>query len=170
MPNKSKTEQAVEKTLSDFGVKAPPVPVDRIAKWLGAELRYSPLDNELSGMIFIKEGTPIIGVNSLHHPNRQRFTIAHEIGHLVMHREKLSSAVHVDKVFHRGVLATLGTDQDEVDANRFAAELLVPRHFLDKEIAGESFDIDDDRPMERLAKLFRVSRQTLEFRFQNLRI
>jgi Zn-dependent peptidase ImmA (M78 family) len=119
-------------------------------------------------MIFIKDGVPIIGVNSLHHPNRQRFTIAHEIGHLVMHRNKLSSTVHVDKIFERGVLATLGSDQDEIEANRFAAELLIPRAFLEKEITDESFDIDDDRPMERLAKLFRVSRQMLEFRFQNL--
>lgn len=169
MPSKSTTETAVERTLRDFGVNTLPVPVDKIAKSLGAELRYSPLDNELSGMIFIKNNIPIIGVNSLHHPNRQRFTIAHEVGHLVMHREKLSSGVHVDKIFERGVLATFGRDQDEIDANRFAAWLLVPKEFLEREIVSERFDIDDDRPMERLAKLFRVSRQALEFRIQNLR-
>jgi Zn-dependent peptidase ImmA (M78 family) len=167
VPNRIET--AAEATWKAFGTRGPPVLVDKIAKSLGAELRYSPLDDELSGMIFIKDGTPIIGVNSLHHPNRQRFTIAHEIGHLVLHRAKLSSAVHVDKVFQRGVVATLGTDQDEIDANRFAAALLIPKAFLDAATAGERFDIDDDRPMERLAKLFRVSRQMLEFRFQNLR-
>ena len=64
----------VEKILNDFGVRAPPVPVDRIAKGLGAQLRFSPLDEELSGMIYISGGTPIIGVNSLHPPNRQRFS------------------------------------------------------------------------------------------------
>jgi Zn-dependent peptidase ImmA (M78 family) len=56
------------------------VPVDRIAKGLGAQLRFSPLDEELSGMIYISDGTPIIGINSLHHPNRQRFSIGYEIG------------------------------------------------------------------------------------------
>jgi Zn-dependent peptidase ImmA (M78 family) len=37
-------------------------------------------------MIYISDGMPIIGINSLHHPNRQRFSIGHEIGHLVLHR------------------------------------------------------------------------------------
>ena len=63
----------VEALLKQFGVRALPVPVDKIAKGLGAQLRYSPLDEELSGMIYISDDTPIIGVNSLHSPNRQRF-------------------------------------------------------------------------------------------------
>ena len=62
--------------LEKCGFHKIPIPVERIAKSLGAQVRYSPLDEELSGMVFIKDGIPIIGVNSLHHPNRQRFTIA----------------------------------------------------------------------------------------------
>ena len=62
--------------LQDNYVIAPPVPVERIAKALGAQLRFSPLDDELSGMLYVKEDTSIIGVNVLQHPNRQRFTIA----------------------------------------------------------------------------------------------
>ena len=83
--------------LDDHEVTAPPVPVERIAKSLDAELRYSPLDDELSGMIYVNEGTPIIGVNALHHPNRQRFTIAHECGHLILHKPQITKEVHVDK-------------------------------------------------------------------------
>ena len=75
----------VQEILTQFGVRTPPVPVDRIAKGLGAQLRFSPLDPELAGMIYVSENTPIIGVNSLQHPNRQRFTIAHEIAHLELH-------------------------------------------------------------------------------------
>jgi Zn-dependent peptidase ImmA (M78 family) len=84
MPSKrsANLQTQVQDLLTKAGIHSLPVPVDKIAKCLGAEVRFSPLDDELSGMIYINEGTPIIGVNSLHHPNRQRFTIAHEIGHL----------------------------------------------------------------------------------------
>ena len=89
----------VAEILNTFGIRNPPVPVDKIAKGLGAQLRFSPLDEELSGMIYISDGTPIIGINSLHHPNRQRFSIGHEIAHLVLDRPLISSKVHVDKEF-----------------------------------------------------------------------
>lgn len=123
-------------------------------------------------MIFIKDGLPIIGVNSLHHPNRQRFTIAHEIAHLILHKHLITEAVHVDKQFPmllRGVTASEGTDKAEIEANNFAAQLLIPRYLLDHALAGQKFaDIDGDSPMEILAKKFRVSRQMLEFRIANL--
>jgi len=73
--------------------------VEKIAKELGAQVRFAPFDDELSGMVHIKDGVPIIGVNSLHHPNRQRFTIAHELGHLEFDREMITSSIHVDKGF-----------------------------------------------------------------------
>lgn len=63
-------EQA-QKLLERFGLKSLPAPVEKIAKFLGAEVRFAPFDNELSGMVYIKDGLPIIGVNALHHPNRQ---------------------------------------------------------------------------------------------------
>src|SRR5450830_1828771 len=120
---------------------------------------------------FIKNGTPIIGVNSLHHPNRQRFTIAHELGHLVMHREILENEVHVDKQFRilmRDGVAATGTDTIEIDANRFAAELLLPSFLLD-ELLIKEFDIDDEGPLEALAKKFKVSKQMLEYRIRAIK-
>jgi|SRR5450830_246313 len=152
-------------------IRSAPVPVDKIAKAMGVQLKFSPLDDELSGMIFIKNGTPIIGVNSLHHPNRQRFTIAHELGHLVMHREILENEVHVDKQFRilmRDGVAATGTDTIEIDANRFAAELLLPSFLLD-ELLIKEFDIDDEGPLEALAKKFKVSKQMLEYRIRAIK-
>jgi Zn-dependent peptidase ImmA (M78 family) len=161
---------AAEKVLAEYNVQNAPVPVDRIAKLMGAQLRFTPLDKELSGMVFIKDGNPIIGVNSLHHPNRQRFTIAHEIGHLVLHKQHLSSAVHVDKDFKlfRGAKASEGTDPMEVAANNFGSELLVPRQFLDPFLDELHVDMDDEKPLEELAQKFRVSKQVLSYRIQNL--
>jgi Zn-dependent peptidase ImmA (M78 family) len=164
-------QKRAEELLKKLGIHSNPTPVEKIAKSLGAVVRFSPLDEELSGMIYIKDDVPIIGVNSLHPPNRQRFTIAHEIGHLELHKTFLTASVHVDKKFPimmRGVVAAQGTDKKEIEANAFAAHLLIPETLLIQLMEGKTFDIDDDKPLEELAKKFRVSRQMLEFRIGKL--
>ena len=161
----------VEDLLEKHGVTTAPVPVEKIARSLGARMRFSPLDEELSGMIYIKGDTPIIGVNSQHHPNRQRFTIAHEIGHLLLHRAEIIDQVHVDKrfpVLMRDANSATGTERMEIEANQFASELLIPSFLLAEMLNKQGFDIDDEKPLERLAKKFRVSRQALEFRIRNM--
>lgn len=157
--------------LEKLGIRNAPIQVDKIAKMLGAQVRFSPLDEEISGMIFIKNDVPIIGVNSLHHPNRQRFTIAHEIGHLTLHRDLITNEVHVDKQFPilmRDGKSATGTEKIEIEANQFAAELLIPTFLVDQVLIANAFDIDDERPLDELAKKFRVSKQTLEYRIRNL--
>ena len=75
-------------------------------------------------MIYVNTGTPIIGVNALHHPNRQRFTIAHECGHLNLHRARITKEVHVDKAFPmlmRDSVSAAGVEETEFEANLFAA-------------------------------------------------
>jgi Zn-dependent peptidase ImmA (M78 family) len=166
-------EARAQKLLANLGFREIPVPVDRIARSLGARLRYSPLDEELSGFVFIKDGVPIIGVNSLHHPNRQRFTIAHEIGHLQLHREFISTTVHVDKQFAESVLkrdtsSGSGTERLEVEANQFAAALLIPGSILDELLERSPIDIEDGSAMEIWAKDFVVSRAALQYRIRNL--
>ena len=161
----------VHHLLEKHDITTVPVPVERLARLLGARLRFSPLDEELSGMIYIKGVTPIIGVNSHHHPNRQRFTIAHEIGHLLLHRDQIIDQVHIDKrfpVLMRDSNSATGTDLMEIEANQFAAELLMPASLLSEMLNKQGFDIDDEEPLQRLAKTFRVSRQALEFRIRNL--
>lgn len=156
--------------LERFNIKTIPTPVEKIAKQLGAQVRFSPLDEELSGMVFIKDGVPIIGVNSLHHPNRQRFTIAHELGHLEMHKEMITSAVHVDKGFAglmRNTVSSTGTEQIEIQANQFAAELLMPIDKLREALANKQSEIDEESPIEEIAKKFKVSKQALEYRLLN---
>lgn len=157
--------------LKKLDMHALPIPVQKIAKSLGAEIRFSPLDEELSGMIYIKGGTPIIGVNSLHHLNRQRFTIAHEIGHLELHRHWLSGQVHVDRMFSvlmRDSNSASGTQIIEIEANKFAAELLMPQALLEQILFSKPFDIDDEPPLAELAKKFGVSKQALEYRVRSL--
>ena len=153
--------------LQDNQVTAPPVPVERLARGLSVQLRFSPLDQELSGMVYVKDGTPIIGVNAIHHPNRQRFTIAHECGHLVLHRDRVTKEVHVDKAFPmlmRDSVSAAGVDEMEIEANLFAAELLMPEFLLTEALGNAPFDIDDDATVNALARRFRVSLSAMQFR------
>jgi Zn-dependent peptidase ImmA (M78 family) len=174
MPKTEKDKNPYERAeavLGQLSIKSPPAPVEKIAKALGAQVRFAPFDNELSGMVYVKDGLPIIGVNALHHPNRQRFTIAHELGHLELHRDMITTAIHVDKDFPalmRDSNSATGMEKIEIEANQFAAALLMPRTMIQQALAGSQFDIDDDGPMEALAKKFRVSKQALEYRIRNL--
>lgn len=153
--------------LRAFGVSSPPVPVERIIKSRKILLQYAPLEEDLSGMAYIKDGVGIIGVNALHHPNRQRFSAAHELAHHVLHAPKISQAVHVDKgirVLFRDDVSALGTEPMEIEANAFASELLIPGELLAAALEGGGVDLEDEAGVEVLARRFRVSPSAMRFR------
>jgi Zn-dependent peptidase ImmA (M78 family) len=153
--------------LREFGVSAPPVPIERIIKSRKIVLQYAPLDEDLSGMAYIKDGIGIIGVNALHHPNRQRFSAAHELAHHMLHAHAISQAVHVDKgirVLFRDDVSALGTEPMEIEANAFASELLIPADLLATALGGGGVDLEDEAAIEALARRFRVSPTAMRFR------
>lgn len=166
----TKPIQAASALLAKYAVNAPAVPIERIAKGEGARIQFGPLDKDLSGMFFIKEGVPIIGVNALHHPNRQRFTIAHELAHMTLHRELIGEGVHVDKelaILWRDSKAAAGTDSIEIEANQFAAFILVPDNLLDA-IIGDNLSLtDSEQEIETIAKKFKVSALMMQLRLRN---
>ena len=154
--------------LEDHGVEKPPIPVDNIAQSLGARLSYSPFDGDLAGMLIREGDDTVIGVNSLHHINRQRFTIAHECGHLVLHKGK---DVYIDRSFRvnwRDQVSAQATDPEEIEANRFAAELLMPYQMLLDDLVEYDIDIEDERDLKELAQKYQVSVQALTHRISNL--
>lgn len=160
--------EAAQAMLVQHGITAPPVPVERIAKLEGVKVEFAPLDQELSGLAHIRDGVPIIGVNALHSATRQRFTLAHELAHIKLHRAELERVVHVDKgSLRRDALAAAGVDRKEIEANAFAAELLMPQAFLAAALQGRTIDLEDDEMIKKLAKRFRVSEAALRFRFES---
>ena len=169
-PRKAETLRPfVDRMLSECSIRGAPVPVERIARHLRAEIRYSPFDGQLAGMLIRREDRPaVIGVNSAHHLNRQRFTIAHECGHLLLHGGKI---VHIDRTFRvnvnrRDEHSGQAVDPDEIEANRFAAELLMPHDMILDDII--EFDIEEDEGLEALAAKYQVSVQALTYRINNL--
>jgi Zn-dependent peptidase ImmA (M78 family) len=165
MADKIGAREEARRLLQRFGVKSAPVPVERIAKSLQVRVQYAPLDGDLSGMSCIKDGIPVIGVNSLHHPNRQRFTLAHELAHVCLHRGQFDGTVHVDKrILNRDALTETGTDPLEVEANAFASELLIPDELLRVATKGQVVEFEDDDVITNLARQFRVSESAMRYR------
>jgi Zn-dependent peptidase ImmA (M78 family) len=122
-------------------------------------------------MAFLRDGKPVIGVNANHHPNRQRFTIAHELGHVLLHRNRLVAAVLVDKsrnFIARDTVSAEGTDPVEIQANAFAAELLMPKKFVRQVLSESVRDLQDDDYLISLAKRFRVSLAAFQHRLESM--
>ena len=165
---RTRIRDAAEELLRRCKVDRPPVPVERLARRVGAEVRYEPLESDLSGMLFREEGRTIIGVNALHPKSRQRFTIAHELAHLELHER---SGIHVDHKFPihvRDELSSQAVDLEEIEANSFAAELLMPAAMLEDDLAEYALDYEDEDLARRLASRYQVSLQAMAFRLTNL--
>ena len=122
------------------------VPVEDIAEsHLGLLIRDEPLDDGVSGVLRIRER--LIGVNAAEGerwPRRRRFTIAHEIGHWVLHRADIADLVvtrTVDYVPSDRAKATTPEEIREREANRFAAELLMPEVRVHAAVAAHGTDV-----------------------------
>ena len=169
MIRKKLISQTTASLLNAAGITQAPVDVKGLAKLQGAIVVEEPNKDETSGFLYQVPGSPaVIGVNANHHPNRKRFTVAHELGHLVLHTK---TGVHVDHaiVKMRDARASEGTDEDEMEANRFAAELLMPSAFLqaDLQFLG-SISADDEKAIKELAGKYGVSNQAMAFRLSSL--
>lgn len=166
--SKQMIRDKAERVLQNAGVSMPPVPVEQIAAFLGASVRYSPFEGELAGLLVRDDHSRVvIGVNSSHHPNRQRFTIAHECGHLLLHE----GGTYVDKSFRvnlRDDISSMAIDPEEIEANRFAAELLMPYRMLLDDLRRHEIDFENEAAIQSLAKRYAVSLQAMTHRIANV--
>lgn len=165
----SAPERKAIAVLKDFGASELPVPVEQIARRLGAQITYESFEGEISGMLYRDSGTTVIGVNSRHAPTRQRFTVAHEIGHLLIHK---GQPLFIDR-FVRVNWRNGESSPEEVQANAFAAELLMPRALVREAIGHALSRRRDATPQEivgTLARRFEVSTAAMQYRLINLEI
>lgn len=172
MTNKPITKRIAMKRakelLEEFGVVDAPVDVEAIANAKNIVVKQEPLDDDTSGVLIRKSNKAVIGVNQFHHPNRQRFTIAHELGHYFLHREGKQDGSTMVFVDYRNNKSSVGEDQQEITANAFAAELLMPKKVLEHYLEKFRVDVYDDWSVGRLANKFEVSEQALTLRLINL--
>ena len=158
-----------EGLLHAEGINEPPVSVEAIARSLGATVRYAPFKGELAGMLIRDDDRGVvIGVNSLHHSTRQRFTIAHECGHLQLHKGQRAYVDRSFRINRRDGVSSQSTDAEEIEANRFAAELLMPYDMIMKDLATYALDIEDETELRILADKYGVSLQALTLRIRSV--
>lgn len=145
-----------------------PVSLELPAKKLGAEIRHVSLQSDVSGILFRGDGRKVIAVNESHSLLRQRFTIAHELGHLALHK---GVEVHVDQIFRinlRDSRSATAEDVEEVEANAFAANLLMPAQWIRQDVAGEPLDLENEERVHTLAERYQVSTQAMIVRLASL--
>lgn len=162
-------EKTAEDLLDRFQISTVPVAVEDIAARLGARIVHETLDSTISGLLMREGGAKLIAVNSEHHPRRRRFTIAHELGHLQMHKGDyiVDSTVRVNR---RDTLSSMASDREEIDANAFAAALLMPVALV-REALGRVRDSQVGNPsrvVDALAEQFGVSSEAMGYRLINL--
>ena len=114
------------------------------------------MDNYLSGSLSYKDGVWIMTVNSKQHPKRQRFTLAHELAHYILHKEK--NTEFQDSTFFRGN----NMDSLEYMANDFAAALLMPDDKVNELIKNGI------RNIGKLAERFDVSAAAMKYKVEKL--
>jgi Zn-dependent peptidase ImmA (M78 family) len=162
-------EQQAARLLEENDVRRAPVPVEAIAKAAGLDVRYAPTSDDVSGALIRNGDTAVIAVNSAQHENRQRFTIAHEIGHFILHKR---TERHFDEDFridYRNTVSSEATERNEIEANRFAAALLMPETFLRRDLMRmEADESKGDVAIQTLAVRYKVSARAMELRLLNL--
>lgn len=159
-----------EKLLRESGAYRVPVPVDVVAGHLRLHTTSVGLPDDLSGLLIVEGEKRVIGFHADHAPVRQRFTIAHEIGHYMLHVKPSQSRLFVDRfvAYRRDDEQNKGKDLEEIEANAFAAALLMPEALVRHEITKQGFDLDDEDDVGELAKRFNVSSMAMSYRLINL--
>lgn len=146
----------------------PPVDVKKIISEIGITYveRYMEEEGQ-SGFIEYDGWSCTIAVNIEDGPQRKRFTAAHELGHFLKHRDLLKKRRHLDRLYDE--YANRNADQPlehqhEIQANQFAASLLMPRKTIENELDKGVNTIRE------LASIFDVSRMAMEYRLKALNL
>jgi Zn-dependent peptidase ImmA (M78 family) len=150
-----------------------PVPVERVATDEGLPIIEHALQGEVSGALISSNGVSAIAVNSAHHLNRRRFTIAHELAHAKLGHK--GDHDHIDWTFtvlRRDGKSSEASDVQEIEANTFAANLLMPKDFLLKDLklhAKSNGEVElTNVQLLALARKYQVSETAMKFRLINL--
>src|SRR4051812_44501345 len=158
------TEQQARSIIAGFQHDAP-VNVTAIAEALGLNVWESDVElpEGISGKIFrdpisggssgfsiiVRESDPYV---------RKRFTVAHEVGHFVLHRNQIGESLTDDELYRSG----LSTHQ-EARANRFAADILMPKDLIVRTISRLGGN------PQVLASEFKVSEAAMRIRLDAVR-
>lgn len=152
------TPDKLLKYAKDNAIEIVPLDLSKLGEKLGIKIEFLPMKDDISGMLYKEEDSDQwhINANKNHHKNRQRYTIAHELGHYFLHKH-----LHTrfeDVIYFRGGEPS----KEEWQANEFASNILMPEQELREYVRKGIVEIDD------LAEKFQVSTLALRIRAKNL--
>ena len=172
MRTRREIEEKVSELLRKHSVTEAPVRVDDLARAEGLQIVEAAFDGDVSGALVRSTGVAGIAVNARQHPNRKRFTIAHELAHYLLAH---TTEDHIDwqfTVLRRDEKSSEASDVREIEANAFAANLLMPKDFLKADLrryANFRGELElDDEARQALARKYKVSEMAMTFRLVNL--
>jgi len=153
MPRVGFARQLARKVLQELSITNPPVDIESVVKAHGLAIeRFYNWPDKLHGQLWREQR--VIGVNGNDHRTRQRLTLAHELGHFVLHHDLL------EFVDYGAALDDPEKDID-VEAYEFGGELLMPMRWIKNDYARI-------RDTERLSLRYDVSEPALWVRLIKL--
>lgn len=138
-----------------------PIRLGELARELGVgAVKVSSMKTGVSGQISREHGEYVIRVNRNEARERQRFTIAHELAHYLLHRDLVDASTDgiTDTVLYRSG----ASENVEYEANRLAADIVMPRVAISKIINSEYRGLVTEAAIENLANRFGVSKAAME--------
>jgi Zn-dependent peptidase ImmA (M78 family) len=164
-------EAKAQEVLRKSNAFIAPIPIKSIIKDLDIILSPYDLGKDVSGVLVIDGNKCKIGYNSTESHVRQRFTLAHELGHFILHRNK-EQEVFVDNVsymFRKSDAKTSKGYKIEKEANQFAAAILMPKGLIEDQIESlNDNSLSDHDLICELSKIFKVSQIAMTYRLNNL--
>lgn len=157
-------ENTVNNILKSHKINKSNFDIFKLVSDLNIKFYEKELDKDISGLFAQKNGINLITVNSTDSLERKRFTIAHELGHFILHSSNTSLFIDgTSKIMFRNNESSSGKHLQEKEANHFAACLLMPKNMIQKFIINRpNISVKD------LSKKFQVSEMAMTFRLANL--
>ena len=165
-------EERATDLLNKYNCSSAPVNIKQLIKKLNVNMKPDELGAEVSGLLVIENNRIVIGYNSNESLVRQRFTLAHEVGHFILHcNNSKKDKIFVDKIMFRKNFSSNIERRQEMQANIFAASLLMPKNLVEKEfelIINSSDYLTEEDIVSKMANKFKVSEIAMTYRLINL--
>lgn len=151
------TKEVLERYLSEY-----PVKLGKLAREMGLSIKVSSMSTGISGQIMKENDHYTIRVNRHEARERQRFTIAHELAHFLLHKPIIDSSPDgiKDNVLYRSG----EPERIEYEANRLAADIVMPMRLVEQVLRDEFDGVVTEATIESLAARFQVSKAAMEIR------
>lgn len=169
-------EDKAQEVLKKLKIIDSPVLLESILRYYKITKLDAPSD-KYSGMMLTTNNKTFIGINSNESKARQRFTIAHELGHYFLEKSKEKAFIDNSETIKNGMEFEIAFrkkshkkgELGEMKANAFAASLLMPAKWLINDLKNlKKTQMFSDKSINKLAEKYQVSNEAMRYRAMNV--